>query len=66
MNGEECEVVSHLEEVYLIDIFGTKSHEIVYKILHRGATVGVLPENLRHKEDPQEEIGEIRQVAIEA
>jgi hypothetical protein len=64
MNGEECEVVSHLEEAHLIDIFGTKAYVIVYKIIHRGATVGVLPENIRHKEDAQEEIEEIRQVAI--
>jgi hypothetical protein len=65
LNGDECEVVSHLDEFHLVDIFGTKAYVFVYKIKHRGLTVGVLPENIRHKQEPQEEIGKMRQVAIE-
>ena len=58
LNGEECEVLSGLQEFRVVDIFGTISDIPCYKILHRNREIGVLPEHLRHRKEPETTVSE--------
>lgn len=53
VNGEECEVLESLREHPIICLNGNIDTLPVYKVMFRAGIVGVLPEQLRHRKDPE-------------
>ena len=66
LNGQECEVLEGLREHHIICINGNEDFLPVYKVMFDNRICGVLPEQLRHKKDPESVIFEHDKATIGA
>lgn len=55
LNGDDCEILTVLDKVSCVDIFGTPAFDMVYTINVHGKVFAALPRHLKKKPRPADQ-----------